>query len=232
MKKETILKFYQNYRLYIFPLITALSSLILIIFVIYPQTMNLITNHSLEKEILNKSTFLEAKAQALEDLDSEDLTQKVDLALSAYPTDKDFGAAFGGLQNLIAKIGFSITSISLGSSSQMSGDAQSYGLKLDILGPNSQLPLLLDHIDNFPRLMRVGSFETSVGSGSEGATISVNVSVLYSPAPEGFGSVDSPLPELSDQDEEVLARLARVGALPQLPAITQPGARGKPNPFE
>ncbi len=234
MKKEEILKLYQNYRLYIFPAVVALSSLILIIFVIYPQIVKLITNQKIEGEITNKSKFLEVKAQTLESYDSTDLSQKVNFVINSYPTDKDFVSALGLLQNLISQTGFKTVSMSLGANSSKSDYGQSYNIKLDVLGPADLLPKLLTNIENSPRLMRVSGVETNVGKDPQGATVSLNVEVLYSPAPKVFGSVDSPLPSLSQKDEEVIVKLARTGSTLTTPQQITPqlGSRGKANPFE
>lgn len=235
MKKGEILKFYQNYRLYLFPAIVVLSSLILIIFVIYPQTAKLITNRKVEREMAAKSKFLEAKAQTLDNLDSTDLDRKVNFALGFLPTDKDFISALGLLQSLSSQSGFNAISISLGSSSSKDVNVQSYSLKLDILGPIKLLPILLGNIESSPRLMRVSSVDTTPGKDPQGAIVFLNVDVLYSSVPEGFGSIDSPLPELSKEDDEVIAKLAKVGtavAVAQPQITVQLGPRGRANPFE
>lgn len=233
MKKEAILQLYQTYRLYIFPAIVALSSLVLIIFVIYPQTIKLVTNQKVEGEILDKSKLLVAKAEALENYDPTDLSQKVDIAINSYPVDKDFVSALGILQNLTSQAGFSIITMSLGSGSIKIPNTQAYNIKLDVLGPGSLLPVLLSNIESSSRLMRMSSIEVTLGKDSKATIISLNVDVLYSSAPQAFGSVDSPLPELSEQDQEVIVKLARVGTSASSHQITsQLGSRGKANPFE
>lgn len=231
MRKEEILKFYQNYRLYLFPAIVALSSLILIIFVIYPQAVKLITNQQVEGEILSKSKLLETKAQALDSLDQADLEKKVNFALSFLPADKDFVSALGLLQDLTLKSGFSTTSISLGSGSSKNVNAQSYNLKLEILGPVTLLPILISNIENSSRLMRVSSLDISAKGASQAVTISLDIDVLYLSAPTDFGSIDSPLPSLSEKDDEIIAKLAK-GDTAVFQPTTQLGSRGKANPFE
>lgn len=233
MNKAEVSKFYQNYRLYIFPVIVGLSSLILIIFVIYPQTVKLITSQKVQTETISKAGFLATKVQALESYDSTDLKLKEELALNSYPADKDFVSALSLLQNLTAQSGFNTISIALGSDAYKGSNAKSYNIKLDILGPSALLPILLSNIESSTRLMRVSSVETSVGK-DQIATISLNVDVLFSSAPAGFGSVDSPLPSLSQEDEEVIAKLARTRTpvAPQQTTVGPLGPRGKANPFE
>lgn len=236
MKKEEILKFYLVYKLFIFPAIIVLSSLILIAFVIYPQITKLIVNQKTQEEIFNKSNFLEAKAQTLESYDPNDLSIKVNYALGAYPTDKDFISTIGLLQNLAAESGFSIGSIALGGEVK-SGGPLSYALKLEIIGPTSLLSTLLNNIESSSRIMRVSSVAISFARDAQLGTTSLVIEVLYAAAPAGFGSVDSPLPQISQKDEEIIAKLAKSSGMTITPvqqpqAPVQLGPRGKENPFE
>lgn len=228
MKKDPF-ESYQKYKLYIFPAVVALSSLVLIVFVIYPQIIKLISGHKDEGIIFNKSKFLETKAQTLESLNSADLSRKVNFVLNSYPTEKDFVSVMGLLQSITAQSGFSLVSMSLESGAS-DAKIQSYTIKLDISGSRSLLPILLGNIENSPRLMRISSVETVSGGSLDAATISLAVDVLFSSAPKEFGAVDAVLPELSQQDEEAVARLARGGS--QSGQSTLTGPRGKANPFE
>lgn len=241
-KKEEIIKFYLNYKLHIFSLVVALSSLILIALVIYPQASKLLSNQALTGDIYKKSNILEAKVAALESYDQEDLNLKLRNVLNSFPVDKDLVNSVGSLQNLAAESGFNINSMVIGLGSGKDG-TQSYNIKLELLGPVTSLPIILSNIEGSPRLMRVSSIETTPGKDPQSATVSLQVDILYSSAPSGFGSTDSPLPELSDKDQEVLTRLARASGpiisqtstppSDQAPVSTQPlGPRGKENPFE
>lgn len=232
MKKEEIQKFYLTYRLYIFPAVVALSSLILIVFIIYPQIINLLKNQTIEKNTLNKSKLLEVKAQTLESYDIEDLNRKVNFALGSYPTDRDSIYALGILQRLVAQLGFNVVTISLGAGGVKNEGTQTYNFKLEVLGPVSKLPVLLSTIENSPRLMRVSGVEVSGASSAQGVHISLGVEMLYAAAPTGFGSIDSPLPDLSEKDEEVMAKLARIGISNPQTEASSLGPRGKANPFE
>lgn len=233
MKKELV-KFYITYKLFIFPAIVALSCLILIFFVIYPQTSQLFSNQKSQGEFLKRSEILEAKAQSLEQYDSRDLELKVNYALGAFPADKDFATVVGLLQSITARSGFSINSLNLGSGGGKVQNAESYTIKLDLIGSKSLLQALISNIESSPRLMRVASLETTVGRDAQSSTVSLDLEILYAPAPKEFGTIDSPLPDLSEKDEELLSRIARVGEVVSLvqPEAVQLGPRGKANPFE
>lgn len=234
MRKEDFLRFYQSYRMYIFPIIVTLSGIILIVFIIFPQTMKLLTNQSAKNGFISKSKFLESKVLALESYDVNDLNLKLNYALDSFPEDKDFATAVGLLQDLSTKNGFNIEALVVGVSPATNASIQSYNIKLEIIGPLTSLKDLLKGIEGTSRIMRVNNFEITKGRDLKLISIVINVEILYSAPPKDFGSVDSPLPELSKVDQEVLARLARTApAVGQTQTTTQPlGPRGKANPFE
>lgn len=234
MSKETVSKFYLTYRLYIFPAVVALSSLILIIFVIYPQINKLIVNQKVEGDLKIRSAFLETKVQALESYDEDDLSRKVNYALNVYPSERDFGNILGLVKGVTSRSGFSIVSANFGESSTKLSGSQSYVLKMEVLGSRSLLSLLLSNIEDSGRIMKVSSVETSSSRDLQTVNVILGVDILYAAIPGGFGTVDSPLPKFTQKDEELIAKLA--ASAPQAPSLpvvsTKPGPRGKANPFE
>ncbi len=83
MNRDISVNFYQKYKLSIFIGIVVFSSIILIIFVIYPQLSKLIANQKVAGEIISKTKFFDDKAQALEKYDKSDLDRKVALVLNS-----------------------------------------------------------------------------------------------------------------------------------------------------
>lgn len=233
MKKEIILQFYQSYKLYIFPVVVAFSSLFLIIFAIYPQTVKLIENQKKAGEWINKSGILAEKAAALEAYDSEDLSQKTTIALNALPAEKDYSNILGVLQGLAARSGFIISSISFSGSGGASGNASSYGVKMEVKGPGVLFKTFLSNLENNPRIIRVGSINISSNYAAEILSAGIAVEVLFSSVPADFGAVDSPITPLSQEDEQLLTMLSSSHSVPSASSsavITT--RRGKSNPFE
>lgn len=229
MKKEQILKFYQTYRLYIFPAIVAVSSIFLIIFAIYPQTVKVMTNQKSQGALDTKVKFLESKVSALESYDADDLSQKVTAALSAYPPEKDYATILGLLQQLAAGSGFTINSVSLGNTLSGSG-AEGFSVKIDLSGSKNFLNTLFTNLENSPRILRITSIEASVSKTSGMIDVSLNLDVPFSSTPQNAGTADTPLPELSQKENEILEQLAKISA--QLPKSVSSSTRGKANPFE
>lgn len=232
MKKEEVAKFYLRYRLYIFPAIVVISSLILIFLIIIPQLSKLISSQKKQGELINNLKFLEVKAQALDSYDSNDLSNKVNYTLASFPQDKDYGNVIGLIQNLTVQSGFTITTMTIGTTTNKVANSQSYSIQLEAVGPKSLISIFLSNIESSTRLMRVGSIEVTNSLNQQAVNISLNLEVLFAPTPASFGSIDSTLPELSSKDEELLATLAK--NLP--PAFTSTNtslpSRGRANPFE
>lgn len=238
MKKEELIKFYQNYKLFIFPAVVALSSLFLIIFAIIPQTIKLLDNQKAAEQLSVKSKFLESKVSALESYNEEDLSQKLGFALKAFPADKDYISILGLLQQVTAKSGFSITSVALGEGAAgKSEKGNSYMVKLQVKGARILFETLLDNLENSPRLIKVNSIELSSNQTAQSIDVSLGVEVLYSRMPQNAGTLDTPLPQMSQKDEELLAALAdRSYEAGSSSIVSQPqgptSSRGKANPFE
>ncbi|MBU1031942.1 type 4a pilus biogenesis protein PilO [Patescibacteria group bacterium] len=232
MKKENLVKFYQTYKLYIFPAAVALSSIFLILFAIYPQTAKLISNQKEAGSLISKSDFLETKVLALESLDAEDLSTKVGFALNALPSEKDFSNILGLLQQLAGQTGFSISSISLSGSTSKLSNIESYEVKMEMNGTKVLLPVFINELENSTRLMKIKKIDVSSGQFSQVVDVSLIVQVLYSSLPQTFGTTDSSLPELSQKDEELLATMARVVGETPISPDTAIAPRGKSNPFE
>lgn len=239
---------YLKYRLIIVPIVVALSGLVLIVLVIYPQLHNLISQSSLYDKTQEKSKVLEVKAMELNTIDETDLKKKLNLALVALPEEKDYLEIVNVLQTLTAKSGFSITSLQFGQTGELekSSIGKAYGVKLMITGPKVAFDTFLNSIEKSYRAMRVGNLEitsSKIGSGAIEASLTINI--FYAPLPTNIGSVESPLPRLSDKDETLINNLAKVisiafaqnsvsaqssSSLPILTGSLPP--RGKSDPFE
>ncbi len=231
MKKENLTKFYSNYRAQIFPVVVALASLFLIVFVIYPQTAKLISNQKTMDDLTNKSKFLETKVTALEGYDQEDLSRKVEYVMAAYPSDKDFGNVLSILQQLTAQSGFIINAISFNSSAAIGG-VDSFEVKLEIRGVKIMFQTLLNNLENYPRLIKIKSMDISSNQTDQALGASLTIEVLFAPVPQNFGSADSPLPNLSQKDEELISTISKASTVVLSPENIQLIPRGKSNPFD
>lgn len=232
--KEELTKFYQKYRIFIFPAVVAISSLFLIVFAIIPQISKLIDNQKAVNVLAAKSDLLEAKAATLENYDNEDLTEKVQLVLRTYPADKDPANILGFLQQLVTSSGFSVTSISPSSSSNKLVSGSGYSVRIEVIGTKALFENLLDNLENSARLLAVSSIDIAE-SGSQLLNATLELEVLYANVPTTYGTDDSPLPKIKQQDETMLAKLAKLNATTKSSEDSSSMIyvpRGKSNPFE
>lgn len=231
MKKEDILNFYQKYKLIIFPVLVSVSSVILIVLVIYPQLAKLISNNEMYNTINERSKFLEVKAVELNSLDETDLQNKLNLSLAALPPSKDYTEVISILQSLTNKTGFNIISLQFGQSADSKGDKSNFAVKLDIVGPKVTLDALLDNIEKSYRPMRVSGMELTTNSGGSAVVnVALAINVYFAQLPSSIGSIDAPLPQLSQKDQELITSLSSSVNVPTTPNVEI--SRGKVDPFE
>lgn len=228
MKKGNLVLIYQKYRLIIFPLAVAFSCLILIVFVMIPQLNKFLKNSKTEADFKAKSEFLDTKVEALESLDERDLQRKLKDVVASFPQEKDFITLITLLQKITSENGFSMISLAFGKSG--SSKDQGYGILIEVTGPKSIFARLLNSIETSSRLMKIENIEIS--SGKSGDNISANLAIVafFAPFPNNLGSVDSPLPQISAGEEELMAKLARGQEIPL--TIMEFSSTGKSNPFE
>lgn len=230
MDKQQLFLMYQKYRLIIFPVTTAIAGVILIAFVIVPQLSKLMNNNAAYTDIQEKNSFLEVKAEELEVIDGEKLKQKLDVSLLALPSNKDLTDVIGILQNVVTQSGFGISTLQFGADTAISGQ-QAFKVKLEISGPKAIFSNLLTNIEGSYRPMKIDSIDITSSRDSEQVNGTLNINVFYAPIPNSLGGVETPLPKLSEKDEEVIASLSRVTSSTPAVATNLP-ARGKTNPFE
>ena len=234
MKKADLIKFYSIHKTQIFTVIVALSSLFLIIFVIYPQVGQLISNQEAMGNLSRRSKLLETKVTALQSYDIEDLSYKLGIILATLPSDKDIANVLGLLQQLTAKSGFIANSISFVRSMSEAANSSKFEVKLEIIGSKNDFQTLLDNLENSSRLFRINHIEVSSRRDSQILESSLGVEALYGGLPKDFGGVDSPLPEFSQEDDKLILRLEelRQTALTSSTYSAIQSPRGKSNPFE
>lgn len=216
-----------KYKIFLYPLLVMVCSVIIIIFLIIPQIKIFVLGQdklSDSKELLN---ILEVKASELEGLDEVDLSQKLSVALAALPVEKDFASLIGVFKGLATASGMSLTSFHLAGASE---PQNSYLVRAELIGSNSSLGQLLNNIEKASRVMRLQTLETSTSGVGNTIASTVTVLVFFQPGPKTLGPIDSALPKLSETDKAILAALTKVSSPEQSGVIILPS--GKSNPFE
>jgi len=246
MKKEDLQKLYSKYKIIIFPVLVGFSGIILMVLVIIPQLKGYLSRQEDAKQVKNRLEILDVKAKDLENLSEADLQRKLQSAVSALPTTKDYTSVIGLIQRLSAQSGVTLKTVSLDTGrGASSSEANSFAVSTEITSSKAGFDQFLKSIEAAPLVMKVASIEISSSGGADSVTASIVIDVYYSPTPKNLGSVDSPLPKLSQEEENLaLDLVSKVAIIPASSPVTSPGSeiplqppanilpRGKANPFE
>ncbi len=227
-----LINFYQKYKLIVFPLLVAFSSVILIVFVIFPQIKNYLLDNKTILNLSQGSYLLEVKAQDLSGFDQDELSKKVSLSLLSLPVDKELPQIIGALQNIVLKNGFTLVSFQVAILPQTAQAVPDFTTKLELSGPSALMPQLLSGIEDSVRVMKVSGIEITTARASGVSQVSLSVDIFYAPLPSSLGDLDAPLPKLTEKDEEFLTNLEV--NFPSQAVAAQPSfvSKGKVNPFE
>ena len=232
MNKEEFLNIYIKYKFFLFPFLIVIASLMVGFFIIYPQWRRIIADQDRIAALDKKTVLLEGKARTLDSIDEADLKEKLVVALKVLPAESDFANTLGIIENLANQYQFIIINFQ---TSQPGGKESlkltEYAISLDLLGPRDLVKKFIDSINENFRLMRTGRIEINIPPLRDEATANITVAAFFSQIPESLGSIDASLPEISDEDEQLISDLANRQPF-VAPAPSSGGPTGKPNPFE
>ncbi len=222
--------FYAKYKIIVYPVAVGIAALVITIFIIIPQLTSLLNGQSTIKNSSERLKILEVKAEDLKVIDEGSVNKKLQIAILALPEDKDFTTVIGLMKILVAESGMELTSLQLGQLQGNNANLNGFSIKMEIKGQMQTFANLLKMIENSSRVMRVSDIEVSVSSGNT-MIAAINVSIFYSPLPKDLGNIEVSLPKLSEDEENLLANIAKsqIASLSGTPTLLP---RGKANPFE
>lgn len=234
--KIPILKIYTKFRTVIFPVLVALASITLIIFVTLPQIQNYFKSQGSLSIQRSKLARLEVKAEQLGSINEGDLNRKVQVALSSLPADKDLTRVIGTLQQQGLATGVALSSIVVASTEDtQSQGASGFLVKVEITTTRDGLNRFLEKVEDAPLIMRVSSLDISSQLGGQIVNAGVVINVFYSPTPTNLGNIDDSPPTLTPEEEDLIANLSKVAVPPLSGLAGSSGTNlplGKSNPFE
>lgn len=224
--------FYLQHRHFIMPGIVLVVALLVSGLVTVPQVFRIFENIRTINELNQKKTFFKVKNATLAGIDLELYRKNLDTALLALPVDKDIPGVTGELLVALSSSGMTLDAISFAGSEADENIVQEYSLKFDVKGQESNLENFLERVKLTPRIIKMTTIDVSK-SKSNIVTASINFVTLYQELPENIGSIDDQVPEITADDNKLLAEIReKVESIPQV--SVQAGATpvsGKLNPF-
>jgi hypothetical protein len=232
--KKTLLDIYNRYKIIIFPALIGLACFLLIILIIIPQFNEYLKAKEDLANTLAHAENLQKKNLALEGLDRNDLQQKLNIAINAFPSEKDFPGVVGLVQRLASERGLALGSLQVVQTSSKT-ETPSFSVKFDVSGSRASVRELLNTLENSSRVLKVITIEVSASSETD-VVANIGIDAFYAPTPTALGGLDAPLSPLTSEENKVLSTLSSIPApaaepgTPQLDLSTQ--SRGKANPFQ
>lgn len=235
---KTELKIDQEFKEKIIPLTVGVLIFLGVVLFLKPfiiKTLKL--NEELKGQNIKLSKLKEKKKQ-LNNLDEEQLKEEVQKIEQVLPSKKPIITLLDCLFNLaqkedvaLGRINFRPGALKEGAvqKNTTSGKAESMHSTFIISGELDKIISFLDRLQNQAPLMRVDGFGLNVEE--EETTINLNLKVFYYSLPESLGKVSDPLPLLSSQEEQALAKVKEFEILTIPEGSFDTAVKGKQNPF-
>lgn len=233
MSLSTILKFFERFQLYLWPLFGVVTIVFLSWLVILPQAGDLIESTKTFSKTSAGVKKLEQKLAQLESLNEEELKGGFTTALSVLPEDRDYISSLSQLQILTTANNLRIDDVSFGNSN-ISTDQKinSFLIRLTVLGTQEQIQQLISQLRNSPRIMSVEDIELVGSKASVPTQVSLTLKTYYQSGVTTLGDISSELKLLSSEDQQLLEELNQ--SLVDVPiTLTEglTGSTGKSDPF-
>lgn len=234
-------EFYLKYRFIIWPVLVLIITIVILTVVIIPQLLTYLKVRDQINQTQSQSQILEAKAAALANIDSLLAQKDLKVVFTILPVDQDVPKTMMILQDMIATSGLELKSTTFGSSgvvdlSKQTSEKSSFRLNITVAGQIQLLRDFLIKLQNSSRLFQVDSIGVQFQKNQGVIEAEIPLSVYYQPSLGEIGKLDQPLPKLSDQNKELLAKLYQTIDQMNLSfdniEATSSIPLGKANPFE
>lgn len=207
---------------YFFPLAVILTIFLVSFFVLKPRVFEVIKTQGKLKEQKKLLSQLTTKVASLEGLDEAGLITRSDWLLKILPVEKNIDTFLVDFKNLSSQSGVRLTEVSAspGEMATASGQSkskedlpsESYGIVIE--ASLDQLKAFIQNVEKSAPLLRVDevSFSQQQG-GVQSATL--KLLSYYLPLPEKLGELESPLIEITAEENQTFQKLSSFEALPR-----------------
>lgn len=228
-------KFYDKYKLWLWPVLVAIIIVAIMAVVITPQFAEYLKTKEEISRLTAQAEKLEQRAQLMEEIDQVATKEGLQVVLTVLPSDQEVPEALSSLQNLVDRSGVLLKSVSYASSKSKTNDKDSFQLSTGIIGPFSSIKDFLINVKGASRIFRVDSISARFQKDGTIVDADIPLSVFYNSAfvvPQV--AVDQSVPELTEKEEKLLSQLSESMAQTAIAPVEEApaGPLGKANPFE
>lgn len=225
--------------LLIVPFLTALTLFLLTMVFLSPRLKELgglKKNNAAYRKTLN---LLTSKTALLEGTDEDELRYRVETTITALPVEKDLPMASIFIKSLAKETGLNIKKMEIESSGTSTASAKgailpSFNIKITA---ETEADKIVPFFERAQTALPIISLD-KVSLTSKGLTtfeISLVINNFYLDYPEKIGSPETPLPQISSQEESTYQLISEkfkpLVGLEVVSEAERTGPMGKPNPF-
>lgn len=233
---EDLKKFYLKYKIILWPVVTAVSSLIILGFVVIPQFLAYLHTQGELTQLQVQTDSLTAKAQVLQNIDDQNIKDNLQVAFTVLPVDEDIPDTVVSLQNLAIRDSLSVQNLNFASSGDLTKTNNSV-LKLSLVGSKTAIWRFFQDLQSSPGIYKVQSIKANSTGSGDNFEIDLPVAIYFDSNSEASVSLDAPVPQLNSSDQELLRNLSKsIQGKVVLQAGSQSGQLsiplGKDDPFK
>jgi Tfp pilus assembly protein PilO len=232
MDKE-LKEFYLNNKFAIWPVISGAAVILMLSLVIIPRAMSLMEVNKQISQTQDKIQLLNEKATKLESINKDELEQQLEVVLTVLPLTDAVPDALTVIQSLMSKSSLNLQTTNYVAASKTAGLNYST-IRLSAAGKVASVKDFLINLNDAPRLFQVESVSLTFSKDGDDTSLDIPLSIISAPAPETIGTIDQPLPVLSEQDKSLITQFKQ-----SIDALTQSSTQsaqvavplGKEDPF-
>lgn len=221
----------ENLKIFIWPAIGVLITLILLVAVIIPQIYSILdTNLQIRRqEVLSKD--LQNKASVLETINVNQYKNDFNKLSINLPSIPDVPSVISQLQVLATQSNVTIKSLGINTPSSTTSD--NFQIRVDLEGELSGINRFITDLKSSSRLLVLNRIEMVGSRSSLVYQASITLTAYFQPVETTLSAIDQRIEPLSKDDQgEIIAISRNVNENQGVSEISATGPKGKSNPFE
>lgn len=222
---------YLKYQIFIWPVLSILICLILLLNMILPHIQKIQDNKKTLSEVKEKNRLLLNKAQTLEKINPDTYKENLQAALLALPEGQDIPGILGQILNLISVNSLGLEGINFSPSSAANG-ISNYQIKIQVSGHKDNVQAFIQNLKENPRILKLSSIDLNGLSQTNSFQSNMELTTYYQQFPPDIGNIEAQISLLSEEDKQYLSDLkSLLKASTQTQTLIPSTPTGKSDPF-
>lgn len=230
-----------KYTPLVVPVVSILISVAILLLIVWPKASETLQIKNSNSDLSNKANSLAQKAALLANLDQEELEKQVVAAEQLMPSDKDVfvlvsqiesaAGSSGVLLNRVESAPGSLDGAAGGSPASpppapdgaQADIAPKIELGVSLTSGYSSLLSFLSNVLAIPRTVSISNLSISASSSEGSVQLKTTMTIIayYKELPKDLGSIETPIVELTQAEQERLRKIIDTGLAASLLAVPE-----------